>query len=97
LAAFESRAAYRSAVYSYERGRPAKLPAEHEARFRAHAQAWTFFEAQAPYYRRAAVHWVTSAKREETRLRRLAALIEDSAAGRRLAHLSGNGTRRRDP
>ena len=39
------------------------------------------FDARAPYYRRAVVHWVTSAKREATRERRLAQLIESSRAG----------------
>ncbi len=45
------------------------------------AAAEYFFERKPPWYRRTATHWVVSAKREETRLRRLAQLIEDSAAG----------------
>jgi len=48
----------------------------------ADAPAWAYFSAQAPWYRRTATHWVMSAKREETRDRRLARLIEDCAAGR---------------
>ena len=51
-------------------------------------EAWAFFSAVAPSYRRTATHWVVSAKRPETRERRLAQLIEDSAAGRRLKHLT---------
>ena len=50
--------------------------------------AWRFFEAQAPGYRRTAIHWVVSAKREDTRRKRLATLIEDSRSGRRLRHLT---------
>ncbi len=49
--------------------------------------AWAYFEAQAPWYRRAATWYVLSAKREETRLKRLAILIEDSANKRWLAGL----------
>ena len=60
-----------------------------ERRFRGNAQAWSFFEDQAPWYRRNASRWVMSAKREETRERRLTQLIEDSAAGRRIRQLSG--------
>ena len=55
-----------------------------EKQFRANRKAWAFFTAQAPSYQRVAIYWVTSAKREETRERRLATLIEDSANGRRL-------------
>lgn len=95
LAAFQARTDERSASYSYERRRAAELAPEQERRFRANAPAWEFFSAQPPYYRRTAIHWVTSAKREETRARRLATLIEDSASGLRLANLSGNGTARR--
>jgi uncharacterized protein YdeI (YjbR/CyaY-like superfamily) len=81
LAAFQARTDDRSALYSYEQRRAAKLEPEQEARFRANPTAWTWFERQAPSYRRAAIHWVTSAKRAQTRERRLAALIADSAEG----------------
>jgi uncharacterized protein YdeI (YjbR/CyaY-like superfamily) len=69
--------------YSFERQAAALDPAA-EKRFRANRRAWAFFDAQAPWYRRVAIHWVTSAKREETRQRRLDTLIQDSAAGRRI-------------
>jgi uncharacterized protein YdeI (YjbR/CyaY-like superfamily) len=46
--------------------------------------AWTFFQAQPPWYRKVMGWWVVSAKKEETRLKRLGKLIEDSAQGRRL-------------
>lgn len=58
-----------------------------ERRFRARSDAWEFFQAQPPGYRRTATRWVMSAKREETRLRRLETLIEDSAAGLRIKEL----------
>ncbi|MDQ2725631.1 MAG: YdeI/OmpD-associated family protein [Actinomycetota bacterium] len=83
-AAFGKRAPERTGIYTYEQAEAPTLTAEEEAAFRDRAEAWTFFANQAPWYRRTAIGWVTQAKRSETRARRLAALIEDSAAGRRL-------------
>ena len=57
---------------------------QQQARFEADAAAWTWFQAAPPSYRTMAIWWVISAKRPETRERRLATLIADSAAGRRL-------------
>jgi uncharacterized protein YdeI (YjbR/CyaY-like superfamily) len=96
LRAFERRDEARSGAYSFEQ-RPRELPPEYQARFKEQPAAWAFFEAQPPGYRRTAIHWVVSAKREETRLKRLATLIEDSAQGRRLAPLSRPGPRATDP
>ena len=53
-------------------------------RFKGQRKAWAYFQKQPPGYRRVATYWVMSAKRAETRERRLAVLIADSAAGRRL-------------
>ena len=93
LAAFEARRPERTAVYSFER-EAAAFDSPSLAAFRARPEAWAFFEAQPAGYRRSATHWVTSAKRPETRARRLAALIEDSAAGRRLGLLARPATPR---
>lgn len=82
--AFEKRREDRSRVYSFENPERQLSPAD-EKRFRAKKKAWKYFSEQPPGYRRVALHWVTSAKREETRARRLATLIEDSAHGRRIA------------
>jgi uncharacterized protein YdeI (YjbR/CyaY-like superfamily) len=87
LAAFERRADDRTA-YSYEQRRAAQFEPAQEQRFKANERAWAFFAGQPPSYRRAATHWVTSAKREETRERRLTRLIEDSAAGRSVPPLT---------
>jgi uncharacterized protein YdeI (YjbR/CyaY-like superfamily) len=81
LAAFEARDEARTAEYSYE-NRPQGLDEPYEAQFRDNPAAWAYWEAQPAHYRRGAAHWVMSAKREETRQKRLATLIEDSAAGR---------------
>jgi len=87
-AAFARRTEAKSGVYSYEQREHAGLDAESEKAFRAQREAWKFWEAQAPWYRRTASWWVVSAKRAETRQKRLATLIEDSAAGRTLKQLT---------
>jgi uncharacterized protein YdeI (YjbR/CyaY-like superfamily) len=87
IAAFERRKPDRTGTYSYEMARAAFEP-DLERRFRSKKRAWSFFEAQPPGYRRTATYWVMSAKRPETRAKRLATLIADSAAGRRLAQFS---------
>lgn len=92
LAAFERRGDDRTAIHSYEQRRSAELEPDHERRFRADARAWSWFEAQAPSYRRAATHWVVSAKKPETRERRLDRLIADSAEGRPVPPLTRPGT-----
>jgi uncharacterized protein YdeI (YjbR/CyaY-like superfamily) len=94
LRAFEQRDQARSGVYSFEQERPQELPPEYVARFQENPTAWERFQAMPPGYRRTATHWVTSAKREETRLKRLATLIEDSANGRRIAPLTRPGDRK---
>jgi uncharacterized protein YdeI (YjbR/CyaY-like superfamily) len=93
LAAFERRTDDRSAIYAYEqRHAPTFAPAEQAALDR-NAVAREFWERQPPSYRRMATYWVVSARREATRARRLATLIEDSAAGRRVGAL-GSPARR---
>jgi len=88
LVAFAARAAERSEIYAYEQKDDPTLTPDEEAAFRAEPGAWDFFAAQRPSYRRTALWWIVSAKRPETRARRLATLIADSAAGRTLAHLT---------
>lgn len=86
--AFEARVENRSGVYSYEQ-RSAELDGDYGEEFRRNEEAWRFFQAQPASYRKAANWWVLSAKKEETRVRRLGKLIEDSAAGRRIAQFTG--------
>lgn len=85
--AFAGRDEERSRVYAYEQRAAALDPAQERA-FQANEKAWAFFQSQAPWYRRTATWWVVSAKREETRAKRLATLIERSAGGLRLAQLT---------
>jgi uncharacterized protein YdeI (YjbR/CyaY-like superfamily) len=79
--AFAARRDDRTAIYSFEQAGEPSLPADDEARFRANPDAWAWFSAKAPSYRKQVIHWVISAKKPETRERRLATLIADSAAG----------------
>jgi uncharacterized protein YdeI (YjbR/CyaY-like superfamily) len=88
LAAFEARRADRSAVYAYERTELAQLDGADQRALQANEKAWAFLESSPPSYRRAAVHWVTSAKQDETRRRRLLTLIEESANGRTIKPLT---------
>lgn len=83
-AAFEGRDPKRSGRYSFE-NRPTAFAPELERTFKAHAAAWAFWNAQPPGYRRTITWWVMSAVREETRRSRLATLIAEAAAGRRVA------------
>jgi len=77
----------KSGKYSFENAKR-KLDAEAERQFRDNRKAWEFFSTQAPWYRRTAIFWVISAKKEETKKRRLQTLIKDSETGRRLGLLT---------
>lgn len=87
LAAFVIRDEKKSAIYAYEQRHGAQFGDAYEKRFRANQEGWEFFQAQPPWYRRTATYWVISAKREETRSKRLASLIEDSANQRTIREL----------
>jgi uncharacterized protein YdeI (YjbR/CyaY-like superfamily) len=87
LDAFQRRDASVTRRYSFEREAPSFSAAQLKE-FRADRAAWEFFEAQPPYYRRLLTFYVVSAKREETLRKRLARLIGESAAGRRVPLMS---------
>ncbi len=86
-AAFERRSEARSGAASFEQAETPQLSEEYLEELRAHDPAWRDWESRPPGYRRQVAHWVMSAKRESTRVRRLEALIEDSAAGRKVKPL----------
>ncbi len=88
LEAFARREKARSQIYAYEQRSEAALDDEAERAFRANEKAWTFFQAQPPGYRRTAIYWVMTAKKDETRRKRLATLIDDSARGRTIKQLT---------
>ena len=86
LEAYERRTPERTGIYSFE-NRPKELSPAYEKRFRQNKQAWKFFEEQPTYYKNLVIFRTMSAKKEETRIRRLEQLIECSAKGRRLGML----------
>jgi uncharacterized protein YdeI (YjbR/CyaY-like superfamily) len=92
-AAFDARL---KSEYSFE-SRPRSLAPAHERQFRADEAAWRFFEAQPDWYRRTCAFWVASAKKEETRARRLAQLIQLSARGEGLWILKRPAAARKAP
>jgi uncharacterized protein YdeI (YjbR/CyaY-like superfamily) len=83
IAAFEKRSEAKSVIYSYENP-PKEFDPEYEKLFRENRYAWEFFNRQPPWYRRAAIHLVMSAKQEKTRISRLNKLILASENGKRL-------------
>jgi len=83
LAAFAERREYKSGIYSYEQ-RSATLPEPYLTQMKQHTAAWTFFAAQPPGYQKLMGWWIVSAKREETRQKRLQKLIATSAARQRV-------------
>lgn len=92
LAVFEQRDPAKASRYSFEQG-DIRLSEPQEATLRANEKAWDFFQSQPLSYRKPAIWWVISAKKEETRQRRLATLIRDSEEGRRIVHLTSPAKR----
>ena len=81
--------------YSYEQRHEPRLSAEDERRFRANSIAWESFQSQPAGYRKTVTFWVVSAKRKETRQRRLGILISASASGRRIDLLAPSSVPKR--
>lgn len=83
LEAYEKRKKHKSGVYSYE-NYPVQLPPELEQLFRKNKKAWSFYEKQAPSYRKIICRWIMDGKQEATRLRRLDKAIAASAEGKKI-------------
>ena len=88
LKAFAARNSKKSAIYSYEQFKNAQFTREQAKQFRANKAAWEFFRSQPPWYQRVTTYWVISAKKEETKLRRLSLLIENSQNRRSIRQLT---------
>ncbi len=84
LKVWQSRDPARERVYSFEQAEAAELAPGERAQFEAEAAAWRYFESTPPGYRKTLLHWIVTAKKPETRARRLAELIGASAEQRRL-------------
>ena len=82
--AFELRTGNRSEIYAYEQRKGAKLEGAYEKQFRANQKAWKFFQALPPRERRNFVVWIHTAKRPDTRARRLDESTRLLAAGKKL-------------
>ncbi len=93
-AAFERFDPDKHEPYSFET-RPMTFSTELKKAFQAHADAWRSFQAQPPGYRRTATFYVMSAKRADTRERRLAQLVAVSARGERLPQIAAAPTHRK--
>jgi uncharacterized protein YdeI (YjbR/CyaY-like superfamily) len=63
---------------------PTELPKDLDDKFRRQRAAWGNYEKFPPGYRRMTAGWVASAKKEETRIKRLEKLIEYSARNERI-------------
>lgn len=79
-----SLAAYQSPGRREAAPLPVELPKALEAKFRDQRAAWMNYEKFPPGNRRTTAGWVASAKKEETRWKRLAKLIEFSARNERI-------------
>jgi uncharacterized protein YdeI (YjbR/CyaY-like superfamily) len=91
LKAYQARRENKSGIYSYEQ-RSVDLEEPYNRLLKKDEAAWCFFETQPASYRKAVSWWVISAKKEETRLRRLEKLMGYSARGQRLPEFTpGNG------
>jgi uncharacterized protein YdeI (YjbR/CyaY-like superfamily) len=88
LRAFERRSETKSGIYAYENRNSAEFSDAQTQKFKANREAWKFFQSQAPWYRKTATWWVISAKKEETRLKRLDTLIRYSERGETIPQLT---------
>jgi uncharacterized protein YdeI (YjbR/CyaY-like superfamily) len=83
LEAYQARRENKSGIYSYEQ-RSVDLEEPYNRLLKKNKTAWSFFQTQAPSYRKAISWWIISAKKEETRLLRLEKLTAFSKKGQRL-------------
>jgi uncharacterized protein YdeI (YjbR/CyaY-like superfamily) len=82
-AAYNRRTPERTGKASIE-SPPAEFTRTQTRSLKSNPRAWAYWYAQPPGYKRLVKHWVTTAKREATRERRLQLLVECCAKGRRI-------------
>jgi uncharacterized protein YdeI (YjbR/CyaY-like superfamily) len=88
LAAFAKRSEAKSGIYSYEREASAELTASELRDFKRQKAAWAFFQGMPAGYQKVVFHWVTSAKKPETRVSRFDKLLAACADGQKLKQFS---------
>lgn len=81
LAVYEARKPGKEKQASFEQPASAQLPKEYEKELRSNPAGWAYWQKARPSYRKQVTWWVVSAKREATRQRRLAILVESCANG----------------
>jgi uncharacterized protein YdeI (YjbR/CyaY-like superfamily) len=86
LEVFNNRDFKRTNQYSFEKEN-VKLSKEFEKKIKANKKAWEYFQHLAPTYKKPSIWWVMSAKKEDTKLRRLNTLIKCSEEGRKIPPL----------
>lgn len=82
--AFSHRTEQRSKVYAYEQTEHASLELAELRQFKKNKTAWAFFNACPPSYKKAVLHWITTAKKPETRSQRLSKLVDACSIEKRL-------------
>ena len=90
LKVFQERDLKKAGLYTHERA-DWHFDAAHEAELKANEKAWQFFQKQAPSYRKSVINWVSSAKQEATRQKRLATLIGNSENGQKVPAFRRSG------
>lgn len=88
LKVFEERDGKRANLYSFEQRKDPALPAGFIKQFKANKKAWNYFSSQAPWFQRTSIWWVISAKQDETKVKRLGILINDSEHERTISLLT---------
>ena len=89
IAAFKKLDVKRTDVYSFEQ-KELVLKKAFEQKIKANKKAWSFFQSLPPSAKKATIHWLMSAKREDTKLRRMETLIQCSETGLRIPPLRRN-------
>jgi len=89
IAAYNKLDPDKSKIYSFEQ-RSVKFDKKYETIIKRNKKAWVFFSGQVPSYQKPAIHWVMNAKQEDTRLKRLNILINDSEKQLKIAPLRRN-------
>ena len=87
LAAFNLREERNSKIYTYE-NEEVILPEIYEISFKSNDTAWSWFQSMPKWYRKTSIRWVMSAKQQSTREKRLAELIRDCEAEKKMKRLS---------
>jgi len=93
LKAYEARRENKSGIYSYEQ-RTVELEEPYDRLLEKNKAAWSFFQTQPASYRKAVSWWIISARKEETRLKRLEKLTAYSVQGQRLPELTSRKPRK---